>query len=236
MPMDDIILRSLSYGVYIVTSMDGDRPCGCTANSVMQITSNPQTIAASINRNNYTNELIKKTGKIAVSILAEDSEPSLIGGFGFRSGRDNDKFDGVDYEMKDGLPIIKDSCGYITMEVKDSVETSTHTIFICEMIGGEAFGERAPMTYAYYHAVVKGKTAQNAPTYNPKLDSGEGESATPAEKAVNAGKVMADASSGKKWVCTICGYVYEGETPFEDLPDDWTCPLCGVPKSAFELK
>ena len=84
------IFRSMSYGVYIVSTMDGDRPTGCTANSIMQITSDPATVAASINHNNYTNSCIEKTGKFAFSILAEESDPSLIGNFGFRSGKDAD--------------------------------------------------------------------------------------------------------------------------------------------------
>lgn len=224
--MDTTILRSLSYGVYIITAMDGDRPCGCTANSVMQITSEPQTVAVSLNRANYTNELVKNTGRLAVNILAENSDASLIGGFGFSSSRDTDKFDGVDYEMVHGLPVLKGTCGYMILEVKSTVETSTHTIFIAEMTDGEVIDKKAvAMTYAYYHNVVKGKTAKNAPTYIPEID-GDGE--TQSED-------VADAPRGV-WVCKICGYAYEGDVPFEELPDDWTCPLCKAPKSAFEYR
>ncbi|MGI6216822.1 MAG: flavin reductase [Coriobacteriales bacterium] len=219
--MDTKILRDLSYGVYVIGAMDGDRPCGCTANSVMQITSKPQIVALSINKDNYTHELIEKTGRLSVNILAEDTDPSIIGGFGFRSGRDTNKFDGVAYQMRDGLPVLEDSCGFFTLTVKDSIKTSTHTIFIAEMTDGEKFGNRTPMTYAYYHAVVKGKTAKNAPTYDPEIDAPD---AKPAEEP----KV--------KWVCKVCGYVYDGDVPFEELPDDWTCPVCGVPKSEFEKR
>lgn len=202
--MNADIFRDMSYGVYIVTTMDGDRPTGCTANSVMQITSSPATVAASINHDNYTNSCIEKTGKFAFSILAEDSDPALIGGFGFRSGKDEDKFEGVDYEMAEGVPVIKNTCGYVVCRVIDKMETATHTVFLGEVIGGEVYeGTGDAMTYAYYHKVIKGKSPKNAPTYLP--DSEEKE-----------------AVSNTKYVCSICGYVFEGE----ELPADYQCPIC----------
>ena len=202
--MNADIFRDMSYGVYIVTTMYGDRPTGCTANSVMQITSSPATVAASINHDNYTNSCIEKTGKFAFSILAEDSDPALIGGFGFRSGKDEDKFEGVDYEMAEGVPVIKNTCGYVVCRVIDKMETATHTVFLGEVIGGEVYeGTGDAMTYAYYHKVIKGKSPKNAPTYLP--DSEEKE-----------------AVSNTKYVCSICGYVFEGE----ELPADYQCPIC----------
>ena len=93
--MNKKVFRNLSYGVYVVSTLDGTRPTGCTANSVMQITSEPASIAISINHDNYTNGCIAKTGTFAVSILSEDSDPGLIGTFGFQSGKDVDKFDGT---------------------------------------------------------------------------------------------------------------------------------------------
>lgn len=216
--MNTKVLRSLSYGVYVVSTLDGARPTGCVANSAMQITSSPATIAVSINHDNYTNECISKSGMFAVSILAEDSSPSLIGHFGFQSGRDVNKFDTVSYEMQSGLPVLTDSCGYIVCKVVDRMETSTHTVFLGEAIGGETFKTTPAMTYAYYHNVIKGKSPKAAPTYIP--DEDDTKAAEPA----------------KKWVCTICGYVYDGETPFEELPDTYTCPLCKQPKNKFELR
>jgi len=159
------ILRNLSYGVYVVSTMDGERPTGCIANSVMQITSSPATVALSMNHDNFTNECIRKSGKFAVSVLATDSEPLLIGKFGFASGRDKDKFADVDYEMKEGLPVVKDSCGYLVFNVINQMETSTHTVFLGELVDGDVFGERVEMSYSYYHKVIKGKSPKNAPTY-----------------------------------------------------------------------
>ena len=105
--MNTMIFRDMSYGVYVTTSMDGNRPVGCITNSIMQITSDPATIAVSVNHDNYTNSCIDKTGKFAFSILSEKSDPSIIGTFGFHSCRDTDKFSNVDYEMAAGLPVIK---------------------------------------------------------------------------------------------------------------------------------
>lgn len=156
--MNTMIFRDMSYGVYVTTSLDGDRPVGCITNSIMQITSDPATIAVSVNHDNYTNSCIAKTGKFAFSILSENSDPSLIGTFGFQSSREADKFKDVDMEMAAGLPVIKDSCGYVVCRVIDTMETQTHTVFLGEVIEAESYGKSDnAMTYAYYHKVVRGK-------------------------------------------------------------------------------
>lgn len=208
--------RNLSYGVYIISTLDGERPTGCVANSAMQITSSPATIAVSMNHDNYTNSCIEKSGKFAVSILSEEADPGLIGAFGFQSGKDVNKFDGVDAVEKAGISVIADACSYVVCKVIDKMETSTHTVFLGEVIDADVLKAGEPMTYAYYHKVVKGKSPKNAPTYLPEEKE---------EKVDNA-----------KWVCGVCGYVYEGKTPFEELPEDFTCPLCKQPKSVFTKK
>ena len=212
--MNPNVFRNLSYGVYVVSSLDGDRNTGCIANSIMQITSSPATIALSMNHDNYTNSCIARTGKFAISILSETSDPGLIGCFGFRTGRDVNKFDDIDYTVKEGLPIVKDSCGYIVCRLIDKMETSTHTVFLGEVIDGDVIGSDPAMTYSYYHKVVKGKSPKNAPTYLPQEDE-------PA------------SGSGAKWVCSVCGYVEDGDIPFEELPDTYTCPICHQGKDKF---
>lgn len=166
--MNSSTFHKLSYGVYVVSTWDNGRATGCTANSAMQITSSPATIAVSINHDNYTNKCINETGKFAISILAEDSAPSIIGTFGFKSGKDADKFAEVEYSVKDYMPVVSDSCGYIVCDVIDKMETATHTVFLGEVKGAELFGNREAMTYAYYHKVIKGKSPKNAPTYIPE--------------------------------------------------------------------
>lgn len=213
--MDTRIFRSLSYGVYVVGTLDGERPTGCVANSIMQITSSPATVAVSINHDNYTNSCIQNSGKFSFSILAEDSDPGLIGGFGFRSGKDADKFDGVDHELVSGIPVVKDSCGYVVCRVIGSMETATHTVFLGEVVEAAVYeGNRKPMTYAYYHQVVKGKSPKNAPTYLPEEEKKE----EAAEKVIG------------RWKCKICGYIYEGD----ELPADYSCPVCRQGADQFE--
>lgn len=214
--MNKNVFRNLSYGVYVVSTLDGDRATGCIANSIMQITSSPATIAVSMNHDNYTNSCIAASGKFAVSILSEQSDPGIIGQFGFQSGKDVNKFDSVKHNVVEGLSVVEDSCGYIVCKVIDKMETSTHTVFLGEVIEGDVIGSAPAMSYAYYHNVVKGKSPKNAPTYLPEEDAG--------------------GAPSKNWVCGICGYVYDGEVPFEELPDTYVCPVCKQPKSKFVNK
>lgn len=163
--MNKNAFRQLSYGVYVVSTWDKGRATGCTANSAMQITSEPATIAVSINHDNYTNQCIQDTGKFAVSILGEHSNPGIIGTFGFKSGRDNNKFDEVEQAVKGFMPVVADACAYIVCEVIDRMETSTHTVFLGKVLDADILKGDDPMTYAYYHNVIKGKSPKNAPTY-----------------------------------------------------------------------
>lgn len=166
--MNNNAFRNLSYGVYIVSTWDEGRATGCTANSAIQITAEPATIAVSINHQNYTNQCIEKTGKFAISVLGEHSEPSLIGGFGFRSGRDVNKFDGIAHEVKGYMPVVSDACAYFTCDVIDKMETETHTVFLGKVTDCDVLKQDTPMTYAYYHNVIKGKSPKAAPTYLPE--------------------------------------------------------------------
>ncbi len=211
--MNKNVFRNFSYGVYVVSTLDGERPTGCVANSIMQITSSPATVAVSMNHDNFTNSCIETSGKFSVSILSESSAPELIGHFGFQSGKNINKFDTIDYDTIDGLPVLKDACGYITCKIIDKMETTTHTVFLGEVIEGDVLSKEPAMTYSYYHNVVKGKSPKNAPTYieeDPKEET------------------------DTKWVCGICGYIYEGEIPFEELPESFVCPICKQPKSVFK--
>ncbi len=214
--MNETALFQLSYGVYLCTTWDEGRPVGCVANSTMQITSSPATVAVSINKNNYTHRCIVETGYFAITVLAEDSDPKLIGRFGFMSSANADKFDGVPYAVRGKLPVPDDGVAYLSCKVVSQWDTPTHTVFLGEVIDCDHLRKGKPMTYAYYHEVLKGKTSVNAPTYHEE------------EKA--------EPSAAEKWVCTVCGYEYDGEIPFEDLPDDWVCPLCGVGKEMFEKR
>ena len=210
--MNKNTFRNLSYGVYIISALDGKRPTGCVANSVMQVTSSPATVAVSVNHDNYTNSCIKEMGKFAVSILTEETDATLIGTFGFQSGKEVNKFDGVASLEREGISLVADANAYLVCKVIDMLETSTHTVFLGEVIDADILSDKESMTYAYYHKVVKGKSPKNAPTY-----------------------IEEERVPERKWTCGICGYIYEGETPFEELPEDYKCPICKQPKSVFKL-
>lgn len=208
--MNTRAFRDLSYGVYVVTSLDGARRVGCVANSIMQITSSPATFAVSINHDNYTNKCIAEIGKFAISILPENTDGALIGTFGFSSSRDTDKFEGVAVMEREGLPVIEDAKSYIVCRVIDKMETATHTVFLGEALDADTLCDGSVMTYDYYHKVIKGKAPKNAPTYIEEEKKDE----------------------APLWKCTICGYEESAET----LPEGFSCPICGVPKAMFEKK
>ena len=210
--MDRKVLRNLSYGVYVVTSKENDKKVGCIANSIMQVTSNPSTIAVSINHDNYTNKVIKENKKFGISILKETSDSKIIGTFGFKTSKDSDKFKDVNFKEEDGIPVITDSCGYMICNVIDVMETETHTVFLGEVTNADDYSDENPMTYKYYHEKLKGSSPKNAPTYEEKQDD---------EKKLD--------KKTKKWKCKICGYVYEGDT----VPEDFVCPICGQPHTEF---
>ncbi len=163
--MDMTALFNLSYGVYAVTTWAKGNPTGCIANSAMQITSKPATVAVSINHDNYTNECIKDTGVFALNVLSENVDPLVIGTFGFRNGKDYNKFEGIEPIVKGYLPVLPQAMSYVTCKVINTMETDTHTVFLGEVTDAGNLKKETPMTYKYYHEVVKGTSPKNAPTY-----------------------------------------------------------------------
>ncbi len=231
------VLYNISYGVYIVSSKNGNRINGQIANTVFQITSEPATIAISINKNNFTHEFIVKSKVFAVSVLEQEVSMKFIGRFGFKSGRDEDKFKGINYKIGiTGSPIIiENSLAYIEAEVIEAIDVGTHTLFIGKVVDAENIKKAKPLTYDYYHQVKKGISPKAAPTYIAK-----------AESKINKEKERKElVKKMVKYKCTVCGYIYDPEkgdpesgvnpgTSFENLPDDWVCPVCGVGKDDFE--
>lgn len=213
--MNNKAFFSMSYGVYATTSVDGGKPVGCITNSNTQITSSPATISVSVNHDNYTAKCIEKSGLFGFTVLSVKSDPEIIGKFGFFSSEDTDKFSGFEYEMREGVPVLTDGCAYAVCRVIDKLETATHTVFLGEVIDADVLKPDEPMTYAYYHKVLKGKSPSKAPTYVE-------EETRSNETEIKSGK--------KRFICDICGYVYEGDS----LPPDFKCPVCGVDASHFE--
>ena len=159
--------RNLSYGLYIVTSRDEDRLNGQVVNTVIQVTSDPPRLAVIINKKNLTHEYISKSKVFGVSVLAESAPLTFFGPFGFRSGRDTDKLSKVQYgKGVTGCPLLTEhTLSVIEAEVSDQIDMGTHTIFVGPVVHSEVLREGHPLTYHYYHEVMKGKTSKNAPTY-----------------------------------------------------------------------
>lgn len=226
--MNKKTLHKISYGLYIVSSKKGEEFNGQIANTVFQVCSEPAVIAVCINKENLTHEFIKESNIYTISILSKDTPMKFIGLFGFRSGRELDKFKEVNYRVGiTGAPIVLDnSLGFIEIEVMSSADVKTHTVFFGKVVDADILNDEEPMTYAYYHTVKKGKAPKTAPTYI-KEESQE------------------EVKKMGKYRCIVCGYIYDPEkgdpdsqikpgTAFEELPDDWVCPVCGADKSQFE--
>lgn len=213
--MDLSVLNNISYGMYIITTKKEHKNVGCFINSAMQITSKSKILAISLNKDNYTNEVLKETRKCAISILNEKANQKLISKFGYFSSREINKFDEVNYQNINELPVvIEDCCGYIIGEVIRVIDVETHDIFLIRIEQMEKLSDDVPMTYRYYHEVLKGKSPKKAPTYQEEKEE----------------------VTKNRYQCSICGYIYDDskeKIKFEDLPDNWTCPMCGVGKDKF---
>ena len=224
----------ISYGLYIVSTADGEQKGGYVANTVFQVSSNPARIAISCSKDNFTNHLIKNSGVFAISVLREDYDKEIMNRFGYRSGKDTDKFEGIQtLKGKTAAPIVKDDCiAWFECEVERQMDLGTHTLFIGKLIDSDLLdADATPLTYDYFHKVKRGMAPKNAPTYQERTTETESSEEKPG--------VGADT-----YVCDVCGYEYDpavGDpengippgTPFEDLPDDWTCPTCGADKEFF---
>jgi ferric-chelate reductase [NAD(P)H] len=165
--IDANALRKISYGIYVVASRRGDKFNGQIANTVFQVTSDPVKVAVCINKQNLTHEFIRESGVFSVSILSKETPISFIAGFGFRSGRDYDKFKGVNFKVGvTGAPIVIDNAiGYLEAKVFSSYDVGTHTLFVGEVVNAEVFKDEEPLTYAYYQEMKKGRTPPTAPSY-----------------------------------------------------------------------
>jgi len=169
--MDLNALRKVSYGVYIVSSKKNDGSFnGQIANTVFQVTSEPVQIAVCINTGNYTHEFISESGVFSVSVLSKDAPLKFIGQFGFKSGRDMNKFEGVKYFLgPSGVPVVTDnSIASLEAEVVSKLDVGTHTLFIGKVSDCKMLSDLEPMTYEYYHTVKGGNSPKTAPTYIPE--------------------------------------------------------------------
>ena len=179
--MDNKALYKIGYGLYVLTAKANGKDNGCIINTAIQVTSSPCNISITVNKQNFTHDLIKISGKLNISVLTTETPFSLIKHFGFCSGRDTDKFSGiVAEESENGLKYIKESANaFISGKVFDSVDLGTHTMFFAEVIAAEILSDKPALTYDYYQTNIKPSANTNA--------------------------------SKTKWRCEICGYEYDGD-------------------------
>ena len=178
--MDTNVLFKIGYGLYVLTAKD-EKDNGCIINTVMQVTSTPLQIAIAVNKRNYTNEMIQKTRKFNLSILSEKADFSIYEHFGYKSGRDTDKFAtfcDVKRSPNGLLYITKGTNAYMSAYVQHEMDLGTHSLFIGQLVASENLNDDKSATYDYYQNSVKPKP----------------------ENTVKKG-----------WRCKICGYIYEGE-------------------------
>ncbi len=233
--MDKSALHKISYGLYVISTGLGDNINGQIANTVSQVTSEPPNIIVCINRENYTHSLIEESGVLAVSVLEQNTPMELIGKFGFKTGRDVEKFSDLSYRRGvTGVPVLLEhSTAFIEAEVNGRLDVGTHTIFCAQVVDCGLLSEGDPLTYAYYHAVKKGRAPKSAPTYLDMSQKAKGNLDDPLQEP-----------EGMKYRCNVCGYVYDppqgdpdsgivAGTPFNTLPDAWVCPICGAGKEEF---
>ena len=209
--MDISVLWKLSYGMYALGTWDGTRPTGCIINTAIQVTSENPTIAISLNKDNFSYEALCKSRRFSLSVLSEKTSQNVIAKLGFSSGKVCDKFDDsiFSWELYDQLPVVlENAAGYISASVLAIHELETHAVILARIDQTKNGMDYTPMTYKYYHEVMKGKAPKNAPTYQK------------------------EESKEKKWVCGVCGYVYPGDLSPTD--DDFSCPICGQPKAVFK--
>lgn len=201
-------LNNISYGLYVLSARESGRDNGCIINTVQQVTASPLRISITVNKSNYTHDMVKIAKQFNVSVLSEKATFDVFTQYGFASGRDTNKVPKDAPRTENGIIYVPEiSNTVISAKVINEVDLGTHTLFIADVTETVILNDEPAVTYSYYHKNIKPQ-----PT--------------------------ATVSGGEKWVCTICGFIYDEakeKVPFEQLPDNWVCPLCKHPKSDFEL-
>ena len=203
--MDKKALYKLSYGLFVLTTREGEQDNGCIINTAIQAASEPNQMSVCVSKLNHTHDMIQRTGVFNVSVLSQRAGFDLFKHFGFQSGRDVNKFETfADYARgANGLCYITEGPNaYFSVKIMKMEDLGSHTMFLGEITDMEVLSDAPSATYDYYLNHIK-----------------------PKPQAVGT------AEDGKTiWRCTICGYEYVGE----ELPEDYICPLCKHPASDFE--
>ena len=178
----------LSYGLFILTAKDGKKDNGCIINTAQQVTAQPNRISICVNKNNFTHDMIVRTGEFNVNILSTDATFDIFKWYGFQTGRDTEKIQGEKLPRARNGIVYVEGCtnGFISGKVVEMHDYGTHTLFVADVTEARVFNNVPSVTYAYYFDNIKPKPQK------------------PTRKKVG-------------WVCKICGYVYEGEDLPADL-------------------
>lgn len=212
--MDQTALFTLSYGVYILGTENNGAKNGCIINTCTQVASETPKVSVSVLKTNLTNYMVGASKKFSISVLGKHATLEQIGHFGFNSGRTMNKFQGISYKTDSlGSPVVEEGAiATLSCKVIESIDLGSHTLFIGEVVEATKLSDIEPMTYAFYRDLKAGKVSYNAET-------AESVAHTKEEKV--------------QYECSVCHYIYDGDVPFEELPDDYVCPICGKPKSVF---
>ena len=249
--MDKKALRHMTYGLFLLTAQEDGKDNGCIINTAVQVADKPTRISIAVLRVNKTCDMVLNTGEFNISSITTEAEFALFQRFGMQSGRDVDKFDGFEdaARAENGLYYLTRQANmYLSVKVVEHIDLGTHILFIGEVTDGVRLSDESSCTYSYYQSNIKPQARRSEKKQWVCTVCGyiyEGESVpddficplchhgkedfvlvggepAPAEEPVQDG-----GSGGKKWVCTVCGYIHEGES----APD--ICPICKVPKEKF---
>lgn len=198
--MDETVMYQLTYGLFVLTAREDGKDNGCIVNTVMQVTAEPNQIAVTVNKNNYTHGMISRTGVLNVSVLTEKSTFATYRHWGMQSGAEVDKTAEITYSRsKNGcIYLTEETNAFLSANVLSEIDLGSHTLFLAEVTDGAKLSGEASVTYAYYQKHIK---------ETPKA-----------------------ATTKKGYICTVCGYIYEGDV----LPDDFICPWCKHPAQDFK--
>ena len=181
------LLFKISCGLFVLCAKDGKEESGCIINTFLQQTSEPETFSITVNKRNFSHDLVEQSGECVVAILSTETDFETIKRFGMQSGRSVDKFDGIDFKTTSigiKVPYIKGIMGYFALKVLKTVDMGTHTMFVLSVVENKAFVESGDaLTYDHYQNFIKPK---------------------PEIKTIDR---------TEKWVCEICGYIHEGPLP-----------------------
>jgi len=236
--------HKFSYGLYIIASEFEGKKAGYIANTTFQVTAEPPQLAISCHKNNQTTEVILSSGNFSVSVLKKEVNMKIIGDFGFSTSAEIDKFGGINYiKGPSGAPIVMDSSvAWFDCKVMNSVDLGTHYLIIGEVLDADEITDEDPLTYQHYREKYRMYSPKNSPTYieksrlNDEFPSVSEQLAEPEHEHV---------FDGESYVCVICGFTYNPEdgdpsmgippgTRFEDLPEDYKCPICNAGKEYFK--